>query len=140
MRKNRGFTLLEILVVLLILGILIAIGIATYFDALRQAKRNTQIYNMRLIKQALEMYYLKNKQYPIDAWSFTTYLLYNPTYFSETLICPYNSKPYNIIQWQPWYTDWDDIWNWAEASNNVNNVYYKSENPTYSYALTYYSR
>ncbi|MEM5813447.1 MAG: prepilin-type N-terminal cleavage/methylation domain-containing protein [Candidatus Aenigmatarchaeota archaeon] len=140
MRKNKGFTLLEILVVLLILGTLTAIGIAIYFDAVRQAKRNTQIYNMRLVKQALEMYYLKNKRYPIDAWSFTTYLLYNPTYFTETLICPYNGKPYNIIQWQPYYTDWDDIWDWAEASNNVNNVYYKSENPTYSYALTYYSR
>ncbi|MCS7201380.1 MAG: prepilin-type N-terminal cleavage/methylation domain-containing protein [Dictyoglomus sp.] len=138
--KNMGFSIIEVLVVILILGIIIGIGVPVYYEILLESKRNTQKYNMKLIKEALEVYYLRNKSYPIDAWSFTTFLLYNPLYFSETLICPYNNKPYNVIQWQDYYTDWDDIWNWVESSRNYNNIYYKSENPTYSYALTYYSR
>ncbi|MCX7845319.1 MAG: type II secretion system protein GspG [Dictyoglomaceae bacterium] len=140
MKNFNGFTIIEILVVILIIGIIIAIAIPIYFDSIKEAKRNAQIYNMKMVKQALDMYYLKNKSYPIDAWSFTTYLLNNPIYFTETLICPYNNKPYNIIQWQTYYTDWDDIWNWAESTNNINNIYYKSENPTHNYSLTYYSR
>ncbi|MFN3698653.1 MAG: type II secretion system protein [Dictyoglomus sp.] len=142
MNKNIGFSLLELLTVLFIIAIIIAIALPIYFDAVKEAKRNIQIQNMRIVKQGLEIYYLKNKSYPQDAWSFTTYFFYNPLYFSETsnLICPYNGKPYNVIQWQPYYTNWDDIWDWVELSNNYNNIYYKSENPTYSYALTYYSR
>lgn len=138
--SKRGFSLIELLVVIGILGVLVAVGISMYFEAVRQAKRTAHFYNIKLIKEALEIYYLKNKHYPIDAWSFTTYVLYNPTYFDEILICPLNNQPYKAIQWQPYYTDWDDIWNWIELSNNYHYLYYKSENPTYSYALTYYSR
>ncbi|MGB9787610.1 MAG: type II secretion system protein [Dictyoglomus turgidum] len=137
---RRGFSLLELLVVIGILTILIAIAIPLYFETINQAKRNAHLSNMRLVKEALEMYYLKNKQYPIDAWSFTNYVLYNPQYFPEPLICPYNNQPYKAIQWQPYYTNWDDIWDWIESSNNYHQIYYKSENPTYSYAFTYYSR
>ncbi|PMQ01249.1 MAG: prepilin-type cleavage/methylation domain-containing protein [Dictyoglomus sp. NZ13-RE01] len=134
-----GFTLLEVLVVILILGILSAIALPLYFDAIHQAKRNAQLHNMKLIKEGLEIYKLKYKTYSQDAWAFTTYFLYNSEYFSETLICPYNNKPYQAIQWQPSYTNWDDIWNWVEASNNYQNIYYKLEESG-NYALTYYSR
>jgi len=57
--ENRGFTLLEILVALFIIGILVAIATPLYFDAIRQAKRNAQLENMRIIKTSLELYYLK---------------------------------------------------------------------------------
>ncbi len=140
LNRKEGFTILELLTVILIIGVIVAIALPVYFEVIKEAKRNVQIQNMKMVKEALEVYYLKNRSYPQDAWSFTTYLFYNPIYFSETLICPYNNKPYNVIQWQDYYTDWDDIWDWVELSNNYNNIYYKSENPTYSYALTYYSR
>jgi prepilin-type N-terminal cleavage/methylation domain-containing protein len=145
--KNRGFTLLEILVALCIIGILVAIATPLYFDAIRQAKRNVQLENMRIIKTSLELYYLKNHSYPDggsdptgDAWAFTTYFFNNPQYFPEPLICPYNNRPYSVIFWQDYYTDWDSIWDWIESTNNYHIIYYRTDNPTKDYALTYYSR
>jgi len=41
--KNRGFTLLEILVALFIIGILVAIATPLYFDAIWQSQRNSQL-------------------------------------------------------------------------------------------------
>ncbi|MGB9858219.1 MAG: type II secretion system protein [Dictyoglomaceae bacterium] len=137
---KKGFSLIEILVAIGIIGILVAIATPLYFDTVRQAKRNAQLENMRIVKTSLEMYYLKNRSYPVDAWAFTTYFFYNPQYFPERLVCPYNNQPYEVIQWQPWYTDWDDIWNWVEATNNYHKIYYKSDAPSKNYSLTYYSR
>ena len=57
MHKNeKGFTLVELMVVVVIIGILVAIAIPIYNDVTARANRNTVESNLRIIDGALEMY------------------------------------------------------------------------------------
>ena len=64
----NGFTLVEILIVVVIVGILAAIAIPTYYSYVRKGyatEAKTQIKN---IVQASEIYKTENGQYPPDCW------------------------------------------------------------------------
>ena len=52
-RKDEGFTLVELMVVVLIIGILVAIAIPIFNNASKQAKINTCKANIRTIDGAL---------------------------------------------------------------------------------------
>ena len=52
-RKDEGFTLVELMVVVLIIGILVAIAIPIFNNASKQAKINTCKANIRTINGAL---------------------------------------------------------------------------------------
>ena len=65
----NGFTLVEILIVVVIVGILAAIAIPTYYSYVKKGyatEAKTQIKN---IIQASEMYKTENGQYPPDCWA-----------------------------------------------------------------------
>lgn len=59
-----GFTLLEILVVVSIIGILVAILVANFSDARRNAKNKTIRTALSEMQLALEVYKSQNNQYP----------------------------------------------------------------------------
>ena len=62
--KKKGFTIIELLVVILIIGLLTAAATASYLTAQRKSRdsaRKTQVNN---IAGAVETYYAANKKYP----------------------------------------------------------------------------
>jgi len=67
MKKNRGFTLLELLVVLVILSLLAALVIPKLTGRVDEAKIDTAKVQLKEIKRALEMYKLDNGNYPSTA-------------------------------------------------------------------------
>ena len=61
---QRGFTLIEIMVVVIIIGILISLVGTNVFTAMDEAEVTTTQFQMKQIETSLSMYRLKNSRYP----------------------------------------------------------------------------
>ena len=57
MRKEKGFTLIELIMVIVILGILAAVAIPKFVDLSNQAKESTCKSNLGAIDSACAIYY-----------------------------------------------------------------------------------
>ena len=66
-RRSRGFTLIEILAVLIILGLLAALIVPNIVGRVDESKIQTTKLQMKAIKNALEQYKLDNGFYPTTA-------------------------------------------------------------------------
>lgn len=66
-KKRKGFTLVEVLVVVVILGLLAALVVPRVVGRGEDAKRTAAAVQIREIEQALEMYRLDNSLYPSTA-------------------------------------------------------------------------
>jgi type II secretion system protein G len=69
-RCSKGFTLLELLVVLAIIGILTAIGVAAFSAAQLRARDAQRKSDLKTIASALERYRSKNGTYPDSSLAF----------------------------------------------------------------------
>jgi general secretion pathway protein G len=63
-RRRGGFTLIEVLLVLVILVILSSIAVMAYGPAQKRANINAAKTQMNLLKGSLERYKMENHQYP----------------------------------------------------------------------------
>ena len=63
-RRQRGFTLIEIMVVVVILGILGAFAVSNVFDNPDKARVTKAQHDIRTLESALEMYKLDNFVFP----------------------------------------------------------------------------
>jgi general secretion pathway protein G len=66
-RKNdAGFTLIELMVVITILGLLASITSVAVLNHLKTARIESSKTSMRAIKQGIQMYYMKKTRIPAD--------------------------------------------------------------------------
>jgi prepilin-type N-terminal cleavage/methylation domain-containing protein len=62
--SKRGFTLIEVLTTIAIIGILVAITTMVYSSSLKRSRDGQRKTDLDSIKNALEQYYLDNRNYP----------------------------------------------------------------------------
>ena len=120
-RRVRGFTFLEIMVVVVIMGILAAIVVPNFMGGVDDAKVNTTRVNIKNICAALELYKLDNNRYPTTEQGLQA-LVEKPTtdpvpqhwrhqYLPEvpldgwqhpfTYVCPGPKSPYEVRSYGP---------------------------------------
>lgn len=62
--NRRGFTIVELLIVIVVIGILAAIVIVAYNGVQSRAKYSREQSDMNAINKLVQMYYATNSQYP----------------------------------------------------------------------------
>jgi prepilin-type N-terminal cleavage/methylation domain-containing protein len=82
MGDQKGFTLIELMVVVLMIGILIAIATPVFFNAVMRSKNQTCRTNLRTVDGALQKYIATTGADPISM----IYLV--PDYLKLLPVCP----------------------------------------------------
>ncbi len=65
MKNKKGFTLIEILVVVFIIGLLASIIIVSVNEARKKARDSRRVADLFEVRNAVEMYFNANSHYPI---------------------------------------------------------------------------
>ena len=62
--NQKGFTLIELMIVIAIIGILAAIAIPQFASYRRKAYNSAALSDLKTVKTTLEAYYADNQYYP----------------------------------------------------------------------------
>ncbi len=110
MRSRRGFTMVELLVVIIIISVLVAIALPKYFAAIYQGRVRACQSNFKIINIASQAYFAQNKEWPVDVTDMlspgdpvaTTPAGLKGGQLTELPICPFETavslKPYGLVE------------------------------------------
>lgn len=65
-RQGRGFTLIELIVVMAIVALLISIAVPRYFGNLEKSKETALLQTLGVTRDAIDKFYADNGKYPED--------------------------------------------------------------------------
>lgn len=63
-KRAYGFTVVELLIVIVVIGILAALAIGSYNSMSAKARDSQRMQDVKAISKALEAYYIRNGEYP----------------------------------------------------------------------------
>jgi len=110
MRSRRGFTMVELLVVIIIISVLVAIALPKYFAAIYQGRVRACQSNFKIVNIATQAYFAQNKEWPTDVTDMlspndpavTTPSGMKGGQLTELPICPFetvlSAKPYELVE------------------------------------------
>jgi general secretion pathway protein G len=61
---TRGFTVIELMVVLAVIGLLMGVVVPRYFQHIDRAKESTLKHNLFVLRDAIDKYFADNGKYP----------------------------------------------------------------------------
>lgn len=64
MSQKNGFTLVELVITIAVIGILTSISVFSFINVQKQARDSSRSFSVGLIAEALEKYHEKNGEYP----------------------------------------------------------------------------
>jgi len=94
MKKRKGFTLIEVLFVVVILAALAGLAIPRITRTIHQAKIDTDRANISIVNSQVELFRLDTGNYPTSEADFDN-LLNNDDYFTTEPECPFGTD-YNF--------------------------------------------
>lgn len=88
MHTKRGFTLVEIMIVIAIIGLLAVVAVPNFLKARLTAQKNTCVANLRLIDSTVQQWALENKKATTSTYTLTDATLLS--YFKGSILpyCP----------------------------------------------------
>ena len=63
-KNSRGFTLIELMVVMTVIALLISIAVPRYFNSVEKAKEATLKQSLSVMRSAIDKFYGDNERYP----------------------------------------------------------------------------
>src|ERR1700680_3500729 len=63
-RRPGGFTLIELVVVMAIIGLLLTIALPRYMSSIERGKEQVRLQNVAVMRDAIDKYFGDNGQYP----------------------------------------------------------------------------